>query len=286
MRFIAAAYHACIASVAAAFLVFFWAFFLIRGNGHSVHLGPLWYSTLQLGIGTIAGVPAVLFCSLRSVQLFSRRRKLFQRWLSLRGLANVFALMATALIVFVATVDTPWHRVLHTNWLAVLTGGGKKPAPELTDERLQYPELPLRDPDLYAWSVVDLDGNEVEMSAYSGKVLFLNVWATWCAPCRLELPNIQRLYDAMKERDDVAVVLVSKEEPETVRAFLEENRYSFPTYLAADDVPGPLRPRGIPATFILSPEGKIAYAHTGAAAWDTDKTKDFLGALAAQHRPK
>ena len=71
------------------------------------------------------------------------------------------------------------------------------------------------------WKLQSLDGVETSFSAFEGKVLFVNLWATWCGPCVTEMPSIQRLYERFP-REEVAFLLVSDEPPDVVGEFAEE----------------------------------------------------------------
>jgi thiol-disulfide isomerase/thioredoxin len=114
----------------------------------------------------------------------------------------------------------------------------------------------------------------MNLAETKGKVLFLNLWATWCGPCRMEMPSIQRLYDSMK--DEVTFVLVSNEAPDDVRSFMETEGYTMPAYTSDDTPPDVLSTRGIPTTFIVSPQGEIVLRHVGSADWDKQEVRDFL----------
>lgn len=114
-----------------------------------------------------------------------------------------------------------------------------------------------------------------------GKVVFLNVWATWCNPCVMEMPSIQGLYQKVSDNPKIAVVCVSNETRAKIRGFLAEKELTLPVYRAPDDIPKALHTDGIPATFILDPTGKIMFQHVGAARWDDDMVVSFLDSLAA-----
>jgi thiol-disulfide isomerase/thioredoxin len=77
--------------------------------------------------------------------------------------------------------------------------------------------ISLSDQDYY-WPMTDLEGNAVNLNDYKGKVVFLNLWATWCPPCVGEMPEIQKLYDTFKSNPDIAFLLVSNEDNEKIRA--------------------------------------------------------------------
>jgi len=149
---------------------------------------------------------------------------------------------------------------------------GLKPPASFTDQRVSLYEQSD------GWSVRTFEGEEVELSRYRGKVVFLNFWATWCPPCVMEMPNIQNLYDSLKN-EEVAFLLISKEEKETVQTFIEEKDYNFPVYLSKGKIPNAVRSNSIPATYILDREGVIVFKHTGSAKWDDESCSRFLRSL-------
>lgn len=113
---------------------------------------------------------------------------------------------------------------------------------------------------------------ETSLSAFRGKVVFLNVWATWCPPCVMEMPSIARLYERFRSDPNVEFLLVSvDDDSEKVRSFLAKNGYTMPTYLevARSSAPAALQTRGIPATFILDGEMVIRRSKVGAMEWDS-----------------
>ena len=129
----------------------------------------------------------------------------------------------------------------------------------------------------YRWMLNDDRGNLISMEQYRGQVVFLNFWATWCPPCVAELPEIQRAYD--KHGDQVAFLLVTGQETETVRTFLEKYGYELPVYYQAGDLPEAFAHNSIPTTFILSGEGRIVLKKKGAANWDSGATSGMFEKL-------
>lgn len=129
----------------------------------------------------------------------------------------------------------------------------------------------------YSWQMNALDGRAVSFSEFQDRVVFLNVWATWCGPCVAEMPAIQRLHDAVSA-EGIALALVSNEDADTVRGFVQKRGYTFPVYLS-QNLPGVFDTETIPATFVVSREGRVVLSHTGAAAWDSTACKSFLRAL-------
>jgi len=144
---------------------------------------------------------------------------------------------------------------------------------------LQPPPLPVSVFD-YAWTVQDLAGATVPMSRYSGRVLVLHLWATWCGPCLAELPTLQRLQAATSDLD-VALLCLSPEKAEPVRGFVKKHGLTLATLLFEGTAPPCFGGRAIPATFVLDKAGTIVMRHVGAARWDDPSVVNFIRGLAA-----
>ena len=135
----------------------------------------------------------------------------------------------------------------------------------------------------YDFAVKDLEGNKLEMKDLKGKVIFLNLWATWCGPCRVEMPSIQNLYNSV-DKDKVAFVMLSLDQEDQhprIVQFLRDKEFSFPVYQPASPLPKLLRVTTIPTTFIISPDGKVKSKKTGMANYDTDEMREFLKGLSS-----
>ena len=134
-------------------------------------------------------------------------------------------------------------------------------------------------PSDFSWRLLDLDDQPVEFSRFKGKTIFLNVWATWCGPCVREMPSIAALA-ANPKLKDVAFVCVSTDETAgAVRRFLKGKDWPL-TVLRATDLPASFATEGIPATFLIAPDGKIASSQVGSADWNEPRVVAFLETLA------
>lgn len=131
----------------------------------------------------------------------------------------------------------------------------------------------------YDFTIKDLKGNTVNFSQFKGKTVFLNLWATWCGPCRAEMSSIQSLYDKVDKEKVVFVMLDWFEDAKKTSKFIDGKKYSFPVYIVDNDVPSQLNVPSIPTTFVLSPSGEIATRKTGTTNYDTEKFKLFLEQL-------
>lgn len=149
----------------------------------------------------------------------------------------------------------------------------------LLEKTLQSPAAAaVNIPADYEWAAQSLDGGKFHLSDAKGKVVFLNIWATWCMPCTLEMPGIQSLYEKLKA-EEIVFICVSDEEPEKVREFIAKKGYTFPVYTTEEPPPDVYKTNGIPATFILSRKGAIVLKHQGAARWDSDEIVRLIQTL-------
>ncbi len=126
----------------------------------------------------------------------------------------------------------------------------------------------------YGWAIQTLDGETVSFADSQGKTVFLNIWATWCSPCVLEMPGIEKLHQAI-DTSKVAFVILSREDEDVVRAFVESEPLDLPLYIA-EEVPSVFESSTVPATFIIDPAGKVVFKHTGAVKWDGAASETFL----------
>lgn len=110
----------------------------------------------------------------------------------------------------------------------------------------------------------DMNGAEVRLADYKGKVILLNVWATWCGPCELEIPELVEAYSKYKDKGVVVLGVSLDDPPETLRAYAPKKQMNYPILLwqdAFDDAYGPIV--GVPITFFIGRDGTISKRHFG-----------------------
>ena len=108
------------------------------------------------------------------------------------------------------------------------------------------------------FTLTSIDGKTYTLAGLKGRVVLLNFWATWCPPCRKEMPDMEKLYRELESKG-LTVLAVSDEDRETVTKFLEKNPYTFPVLLdAGRKVNTAFMVEGIPKTFIFDREGRLA----------------------------
>ena len=114
----------------------------------------------------------------------------------------------------------------------------------------------------------DLNQKPVKLSEYKGAILFLNFWATWCPPCREEMPDMQKLYDRYKTERFKMIAVSIKDSPVQVMEFFKENRLSFTALLdPRGDAGKKFGINSIPTTFILDKNGHIMGRAIGPRDW-------------------
>lgn len=126
--------------------------------------------------------------------------------------------------------------------------------------------------------LLDISNKALDFSAFKGKVVFVNNWASWCPPCIAEMPSIQALKNKLKG-EHVAFVMVSFDhDPEKAKSFIQKRNFDFDIYFPGEDYPYPTA--SIPATFILDKSGEVVSQHVGLADYSSDELTDQLKKLA------
>ncbi len=142
------------------------------------------------------------------------------------------------------------------------------------------PEVGQQAPD---FALRGLDGREVRLSDFRGKVVFLNLWATWCPPCRQEMPSMVRLYEQMQARG-VEILAVSEDHDlEALRAFLRSYGVTFPVLLDPDKAVYNLyRATGVPETHLINRDGVLEASRIGPFDWTAPEVVATLERLLAR----
>jgi len=161
---------------------------------------------------------------------------------------------------------------------AVALWAGLAPASAGThNARLEWPQTPLDAPD---FSAQTLDGRKVRLRELAGTVVFLNFWATWCVPCRLEMPAMERLHRTLGAKRFRVLAVNMQEPPETVARYAKESNLTFDILLDPDGVLAyAYRVSSLPMTYIVDGRGNVAVRALGARPWDEDAYVNVLQEL-------
>ncbi len=129
----------------------------------------------------------------------------------------------------------------------------------------------------------DLQGKPFDLERLRGRVVVLNFWATWCEPCRDELPSLERLQRARAGKPFAVVTVNFGEQPQRIRTFLEREFVELPVVLDRDkDAAGRWKVGGLPMTFIVDARGRVRYQVVGERKWDDAATLAVLDKLLAE----
>jgi thiol-disulfide isomerase/thioredoxin len=183
---------------------------------------------------------------------------------------RMVAVTATALALLAVAIPFVWETP-HAEPVATVASGGADPAapaPNADGEQAGAACMANAKPANFDFTVKDVDGNQVPLSAYKGKVVILNFWATWCGPCKAEIPGFVRLQEKYRDKGLVIVGYSVDDTAEKAKAYAAEYKMNYPILLGegredVQDAYGPIW--GIPASFIISKDGKVCKKHMGIA---------------------
>lgn len=120
----------------------------------------------------------------------------------------------------------------------------------------------------------NLDGQAVSLMQSQNRPILINFWATWCAPCLAEMPDLNKLYKTYK--DDVDFYFISQESPEVLKRFLNSKNYDFPVFTQQSKLPQPLVNEALPTTYLIDSNGEIMIKATGAAKWNDEDVHQII----------
>jgi peroxiredoxin len=130
------------------------------------------------------------------------------------------------------------------------------------------------------FTLSDLSGKKVSLSQYRGKVVFLNFWATWCPPCRAEMPSMERLYQKLKGQGLVVLAVDLQEDLKSVQKFVAEHKLTFTVLLDSDGRVGTTYgARSIPTSYIVGRDGSALGGTIGGREWDSPEMIAFFTRL-------
>lgn len=139
----------------------------------------------------------------------------------------------------------------------------------------EAPALPTPN-QLPSFSVMNEQGNMINLDAFKGKKVFVNLWATWCAPCRAEIPSIKKLA-AKTDRSKTEFVLLSLDDDfEKAKRYATETKIGLPVYYPAANLPPLFSVNSIPTTFIFNEKGELIHQEVGGINYDTPMFVEML----------
>jgi thiol-disulfide isomerase/thioredoxin len=121
-----------------------------------------------------------------------------------------------------------------------------------------------------AFLFTDEAGKTVSTANLKGKVVFINFWASWCPPCRAEMPDLEKLYEKLKDDNRFVFLFMNEDQDRNAGLrYLNENHFSIPFYVRAGDISNEIFSGSLPTTVVLDKEGKIVLKHEGTAKYNS-----------------
>ncbi len=157
-----------------------------------------------------------------------------------------------------------------TQGLLYLKGKVISPSLKKQDERSQVGNFDINFKGVF-------NANDTNLNTLKGKVIFINHWATWCGPCRAEMPSLANLYQDYGER--VQFMFLTNDPKKAIDRYYKTNKFNFPTYQPTSRLPDELNTNTLPATFIIDKNGAVVLEEFGPADWNTNQIRALLDKL-------
>lgn len=154
--------------------------------------------------------------------------------------------------------------------MAISCNNADEPATTQAPARSLAPTMP-------SFALRDEAGNIINLSHLKGKKVFVNLWATWCPPCRAEMPSIQKLASAVDSNKAVFVMLSLDEDFEVAKEYAKQTSLDLPIYAPAGPLPQLFQTQGIPVTYIFDEKGELIFRRDRADNYDQPRFVEMLG---------
>ncbi len=132
----------------------------------------------------------------------------------------------------------------------------------------------------YDWKLHGVNTESINFDVAMNKVVLINYWATWCAPCIAEMPSLQKLYNDYK--DKVMFFFVTTDDDPELNKFMNDKNYNYPIYRSLSAHPRPFVHNPIPQTYLIDKNGNIIIDKTNAANWNSSKVRETIDKLLAE----
>ncbi len=181
--------------------------------------------------------------------------KKHERVFSIFSIGLVFVLLNSS--VFLSRVDASDH---YMDSLSIVRFNEKVKAPNFT--------------------LKDINGEEVKLEDYRGKIVFLNFWATWCPPCRDEMPSMEKLYTKFKDKNFIMLAVDYEESSRVVKEFSEKLSLTYPILLDSDGTVGSKYGAfAIPVTYLIDQQGYLIGKAVGPRDWASNESFELFNHL-------
>jgi len=136
-------------------------------------------------------------------------------------------------------------------------------------------------PETASFSFINSAGITATTAGLKGKVVFINFWASWCPPCRAEMPSLDELYKKLQNDDRFVFLFISEDEDKSKAIkYLKKNHFTIPLYTRSGAIPNEIFSGTLPTTVVINKDGKVVLKHEGLAGYNTEsfirQLKDLL----------
>lgn len=122
-----------------------------------------------------------------------------------------------------------------------------------------------------SFSYIDSAGITATTAELKGKVVFINFWASWCPPCRAEMPSLESLYKKLQNDNRFVFLFINEDEDKSQAIkYLQKNHFTIPIYSRSGDVPNEIFSGTLPTTVVIDKDGKVVLMHEGIAGYNND----------------
>ena len=162
--------------------------------------------------------------------------------------------------------------------LAACSGNGAKEekAAEAEVEQTSTDTHTAVMPALPAFVIQDINGQNINLQNIKNKKLFVNLWASWCPPCKREMPSIEKLYHSVDTAKVAFIMLSLDDNFDKAKAYMKHQKLNLPLYYPTENLPALFNVQGSPATFIFNEKGDLLNRIEGATDYDTDQFRKML----------
>jgi peroxiredoxin len=130
------------------------------------------------------------------------------------------------------------------------------------------------------FNLMDINGERHRLSDYKGKIVIVNFWATWCPPCREEMPSMQRAWQPLEQRNVVMLAINVGEDEDTIFEFTSDYPADYPLLMDRDSSVIQRWPvRGLPTTFVVDTAGRLVFQAIGSRDWDDPELMERIAAI-------
>jgi thiol-disulfide isomerase/thioredoxin len=129
---------------------------------------------------------------------------------------------------------------------------------------------------LPAFAMQDVNGNPVNLESFKGKKVFVNLWASWCPPCRREMPSIEKLRNGVDSNKVAFVMLSIDDNFDKAKTFIRKQKLSLPIYYPTENLPALFNVQGIPTTFIFDETGKLLQRVDGSDEYNSEEYRELV----------